>query len=65
MILCHSIADFVCFRKLFLLDTLGICGCITAALLSCLVLAVDDSFFACGVLDLVLDLISSNSSNAQ
>lgn len=64
MILCHSNADFVCFRKLFLLDTLGIRVCITAALLRCLVLTVDDSFFACGVLDLVLDLISSNRSNA-
>lgn len=64
MILCHSIADFVCFRELFLLDALGIRVCITSVLLSCLVLIVDDSFFACGVLDLVLDLISSNCSNA-
>lgn len=28
-------------------------------------LVVDDSFFACGMLDLVFDLIGSNSSNAQ
>lgn len=64
MILCHSIADFVCFRKLFLLDALGIRVCTISALLCCLVFIVDDSFFACGMLDLVLDLISSNRSNA-
>lgn len=33
--------------------------------LSCLVLVVDDSFLAGGVLDFVFDLISSNSSNAE
>lgn len=65
MSLCHSIADFVCFQKHFLPDMLGICGCISAAPVAvCLVLVVDDSFFACSVLNFVLHLISSNSSNA-